>query len=324
MKDVSTSTLDKSSIMRWVLFAVLFELFSLFPLQSKHLRRARVDITLALCQVTASSETFWMRPNARARRHVRRKKKYHSKKNSLDISFSPSFFFSRVRCLIFLFHFFSFSFYLRIVSLLDSSMEVLTSSSTYFSISEPKAKLMTRYSREMTLINSDSSDLTKKKVRSSWFFLFYFIYLFLYFICWTKYTFCKKRRIEFMTEMEISADEEKKKSISQFPASFVSTLINVIKKSSPVVGRRAHSNTFIFHFIRHRELEFVYPAARRNSRDSGIKSDFFSISHLGARSSLGRTFPSAVYIIFHSEKSDREHFQTFFLSRAPSPPVLSF
>lgn len=44
-------------------------------------------------------------------------------------------------------------------------MEVLTSSSTYFSISEPKAKLMTHYSREMTLINSDSSDLTKKKVR---------------------------------------------------------------------------------------------------------------------------------------------------------------
>lgn len=45
-------------------------------------------------------------------------------------------------------------------------MEVLTSNSTYFSISEPKAKLMTRYSREMTLINSDSSDLTKKKVNA--------------------------------------------------------------------------------------------------------------------------------------------------------------
>lgn len=43
-------------------------------------------------------------------------------------------------------------------------MEMLTSNSTYFSTSEPKAKLMTRYSREMTLINSDSSDLTKKKV----------------------------------------------------------------------------------------------------------------------------------------------------------------
>lgn len=46
-----------------------------------------------------------------------------------------------------------------------SSMEMLTSNSTYFSTSEPKAKLMTRYSREMTLINSDSSDLTKKKVK---------------------------------------------------------------------------------------------------------------------------------------------------------------
>lgn len=45
-------------------------------------------------------------------------------------------------------------------------MEMLTSNSTYFSTSEPKAKLMTRYSREMTLINSDSSDLTKKKVSS--------------------------------------------------------------------------------------------------------------------------------------------------------------
>lgn len=44
-------------------------------------------------------------------------------------------------------------------------MEMLTSNSTYFSTSEPKAKLMTRYSREMTLINSDSSDLTKKKVK---------------------------------------------------------------------------------------------------------------------------------------------------------------
>lgn len=54
----------------------------------------------------------------------------------------------------------------------NSSMEVLTSSSTYFSISEPKAKLMTRFSREMTLINSDSSDLTKKKVRVLFVFLF--------------------------------------------------------------------------------------------------------------------------------------------------------
>jgi hypothetical protein len=44
-------------------------------------------------------------------------------------------------------------------------MELLTSNSTYFSISEPKAKLMTRYGREMTLITSDSSDLTKKKVK---------------------------------------------------------------------------------------------------------------------------------------------------------------
>jgi hypothetical protein len=53
-------------------------------------------------------------------------------------------------------------------------MEVLTSNSTYFSISEPKAKLMTRYSREMTLINSDSSDLTKKKVtRLVCFFVIY-------------------------------------------------------------------------------------------------------------------------------------------------------
>ncbi|CAG9803939.1 unnamed protein product [Chironomus riparius] len=48
-------------------------------------------------------------------------------------------------------------------TMIKSSMEMLTSNSTYFSTSEPKAKLMTRYSREMTLINSDSSDLTKKK-----------------------------------------------------------------------------------------------------------------------------------------------------------------
>lgn len=54
-------------------------------------------------------------------------------------------------------------------------MEVLTSSSTYFSISEPKAKLMTRFSREMTLINSDSSDLTKKKVRVLFVFLLFFV-----------------------------------------------------------------------------------------------------------------------------------------------------
>lgn len=43
-------------------------------------------------------------------------------------------------------------------------MEILTPNSVYFSTSEPKAKLMTRYSREMTLVNGDSSDLTKKKV----------------------------------------------------------------------------------------------------------------------------------------------------------------
>jgi hypothetical protein len=61
-----------------------------------------------------------------------------------------------------------------------SSMEMLTSNSTYFSTSEPKAKLMTRYSREMTLINSDASDLTKKKVNAFFyqnreiFFLFLF------------------------------------------------------------------------------------------------------------------------------------------------------
>lgn len=48
-------------------------------------------------------------------------------------------------------------------SAIKSSMELLTSNSTYFSTSEPKAKLMTRYSREMTLINNDSSDLIKKK-----------------------------------------------------------------------------------------------------------------------------------------------------------------
>uniref|UniRef100_A0AAG5D8V6 ASD2 domain-containing protein n=1 Tax=Anopheles atroparvus TaxID=41427 RepID=A0AAG5D8V6_ANOAO len=44
-----------------------------------------------------------------------------------------------------------------------SSLDILTSSSTYFQISEPKAKLMARYSREMTLINGDCCDLTKKK-----------------------------------------------------------------------------------------------------------------------------------------------------------------
>uniref|UniRef100_A0A182PCM0 ASD2 domain-containing protein n=1 Tax=Anopheles epiroticus TaxID=199890 RepID=A0A182PCM0_9DIPT len=44
-----------------------------------------------------------------------------------------------------------------------SPLDILTSSSTYFQISEPKAKLMTRYSREMTLINGDCCDLTKKK-----------------------------------------------------------------------------------------------------------------------------------------------------------------
>uniref|UniRef100_A0A182W6S8 ASD2 domain-containing protein n=1 Tax=Anopheles minimus TaxID=112268 RepID=A0A182W6S8_9DIPT len=44
-----------------------------------------------------------------------------------------------------------------------SPLGILTSSSTYFQISEPKAKLMTRYSREMTLINGDCCDLTKKK-----------------------------------------------------------------------------------------------------------------------------------------------------------------
>lgn len=60
------------------------------------------------------------------------------------------------------------------LSTLNSSMEVLTSNSTYFSISEPKAKLMTRYSREMTLINSDSSDLTKKKVTRAFIFFDYF------------------------------------------------------------------------------------------------------------------------------------------------------
>ncbi|XP_052892283.1 protein Shroom [Anopheles moucheti] len=44
-----------------------------------------------------------------------------------------------------------------------SPLGILTSSSTYFQISEPKAKLMTRCSREMTLINGDCCDLTKKK-----------------------------------------------------------------------------------------------------------------------------------------------------------------
>lgn len=218
MKDVSTSTLDKSSIMRWVV-RCLFELFSLFPLQSKHLRRARVDITLALCQVTASSETFWMRPNARARRHVRRKKKYHSKKKTLSTYHSHLLFFFAIAMsnifISFLFFFFRlflfFALSRLVVVLLDSSMEVLTSSSTYFSISEPKAKLMTRYSREMTLINSDSSDLTKKKVRSSWILFIYFFILFA-----ERNTHSAKRRIEFMAEMEISADEEKKKAFLSF------------------------------------------------------------------------------------------------------------
>lgn len=45
-----------------------------------------------------------------------------------------------------------------------SPLDILTTSSTYFQVSEPKAKLMTRYSREMTLINGDCCDLTKKKV----------------------------------------------------------------------------------------------------------------------------------------------------------------
>lgn len=44
-----------------------------------------------------------------------------------------------------------------------SPLDILTTSSTYFQVSEPKAKLMTRYSREMTLINGDCCDLTKKK-----------------------------------------------------------------------------------------------------------------------------------------------------------------
>ncbi|KAG5682115.1 hypothetical protein PVAND_011494 [Polypedilum vanderplanki] len=44
-----------------------------------------------------------------------------------------------------------------------NSLETLTPNSIYFSMSEPKAKLMTRYNREMTLINSDSCDFTKKK-----------------------------------------------------------------------------------------------------------------------------------------------------------------
>ncbi|XP_055592029.1 protein Shroom isoform X4 [Uranotaenia lowii] len=44
-----------------------------------------------------------------------------------------------------------------------SPMDILTTSSSYFQVSEPKAKLMTRYGREMTLINGDCCDLTKKK-----------------------------------------------------------------------------------------------------------------------------------------------------------------
>ncbi|XP_055550546.1 protein Shroom isoform X3 [Wyeomyia smithii] len=44
-----------------------------------------------------------------------------------------------------------------------SPLDILTTNSTYFQVSEPKAKLMTRYSREMTLINGDCCDLTKKK-----------------------------------------------------------------------------------------------------------------------------------------------------------------
>ncbi|KXJ82108.1 hypothetical protein RP20_CCG015767 [Aedes albopictus] len=49
------------------------------------------------------------------------------------------------------------------VSPQKSPLDILTTSSTYFQVSEPKAKLMTRYSREMTLINGDCCDLTKKK-----------------------------------------------------------------------------------------------------------------------------------------------------------------
>lgn len=45
-----------------------------------------------------------------------------------------------------------------------SQFESLTTNTSYFSISDPKGKVVTRYSREMTLINGDGCDLTKKKV----------------------------------------------------------------------------------------------------------------------------------------------------------------
>lgn len=51
-----------------------------------------------------------------------------------------------------------------------SQFESLTTNTSYFSISDPKGKVVTRYSREMTLINGDGCDLTKKKVS---FFLFF-------------------------------------------------------------------------------------------------------------------------------------------------------
>lgn len=58
----------------------------------------------------------------------------------------------------------SFSWNLSNFVVFFSQFESLTTNTSYFSISDPKGKVVTRYSREMTLINGDGCDLTKKKV----------------------------------------------------------------------------------------------------------------------------------------------------------------
>lgn len=201
------------------LFAVYLNCFHSFHFnQSISDVREWISLSLSAKSRPPVKLSGWGRTRAHVDMCAGRRNIIRKKKLSRHIILTFFFFFAIAMSNIFIsFLFFFFRLFLffalsrLVVVLLDSSMEVLTSSSTYFSISEPKAKLMTRYSREMTLINSDSSDLTKKKVRSSWILFIYFFILFA-----ERNTHSAKRRIEFMAEMEISADEEKKKAFLSF------------------------------------------------------------------------------------------------------------